>query len=60
MKIVRIREERYVQEELEHRVHQAFTYGLKLDANHMPDRDKLRKNLTQTTENCYRLGLSKK
>lgn len=48
MKIIRIREEQYVETELMHRVRQAFTYGLRLDENHMPNRAKLRDNLIRT------------
>ena len=51
-KIIRIREERQVQEEFQHRMRQAFTYGLKLDANHMPEKMKLLENINRTINNC--------
>ena len=52
-------EEKQMQKEAENRVWQAFTYGLKLNKSHMPDRFKLLEGLNKMVNNCNRLGLSK-
>ena len=41
-----------------HRMRQAFTYGLKLDENHMPEKMKLLESINRTINNCEQLGLT--
>ena len=59
MQIVKLIEEGVLQKEAENRRQQAFTFGLKLDKNGMPDRFKLLDNLNRVVDNCERLGLTK-
>ena len=59
LKIIRLMDELEMQREAENRVYQAFTYGLKLDKQHMPDRFKLFDSLNKLVNYSNRLGLTK-
>ena len=58
-KFVRLLDEMHMQKEQDTRIKQAFTFGLKLNKNRLPDRLKLFESLNKIVKNHDQLGLTR-